>query len=301
MANGTIPFLANIDLNFNQAKKIVFEILATDPTGTGLKEGRHWYNSATKQLKFYDGTNIVTLGAGQYIPASEKGSANGVAPLGADSKVDSQYLPSYVDDVVDAYIVSGATALSSGWLSATDGGTALTPETGKIYVVLTDGTYKDRTFRWSGTTYVEISPSLVYSAGNGLQLNSGVFSVKLKSGSEHGLVVDSNGVSLDLASSNNGGSAGAMSGSDKIKLDSLPTLKSYSGTNPALTASGGIASWAITHNLGTTSIIVQIYDVSTGEKVVCDVVATSTSVATVNFVSSSNISAGTYRAVILGF
>jgi len=301
MANGTIPFLANVDLNFNQAKKIVFEILATDPTGTGLKEGRHWYNSATKQFKFYDGTNIVTLGAGQYIPASEKGAANGVAPLGADSKVDSQYLPSYVDDVVDAYIVSGATALSAGWLSATDGGTALTPETGKIYVVLTDGAYKDRTFRWSGTTYVEISPSLVYLAGNGLQLNSGVFSVKLKSGSEHGLVVDSNGVSLDLASSNNGGSAGAMSGADKVKLDAMSTVKGYSGNNGALTASGGVATWAVTHNLGTSSVIAQVYDVASGDKVECDIEITSANVITIDFISSSDISAGTYKVVILGF
>ena len=95
------------------------------------------------------------------------GKANGLASLGSDGKVPSAQLPSFVDDVVDSYIVSGSTALSSGWLSATPTGAAFTPETGKIYIVLTTGNYLNKTYRWSGTTYVEISPSLVIGTGAG--------------------------------------------------------------------------------------------------------------------------------------
>ena len=95
------------------------------------------------------------------------GKANGLASLGSDGKVPSAQLPSFVDDVVDSYIVSGSTALSSGWLSATSTGAAFTPETGKIYVVLTTGNYLNKTYRWSGTTYVEISPSIVIGTGTG--------------------------------------------------------------------------------------------------------------------------------------
>ena len=95
------------------------------------------------------------------------GKANGLASLGSDGKVPSSQLPSFVDDVVDSYIVSGSTALSSGWLSATSTGAAFTPETGKIYVVLTTGNYLNKTYRWSGTTYVEISPSIVIGTGTG--------------------------------------------------------------------------------------------------------------------------------------
>lgn len=95
------------------------------------------------------------------------GKANGLASLGSDGKVPSAQLPSFVDDVVDSYIVSDSTALSSGWLSATSTGAAFTPETGKIYIVLTTGNYLNKTYRWSGTTYVEISPSLVIGTGTG--------------------------------------------------------------------------------------------------------------------------------------
>lgn len=102
------------------------------------------------------------------IPTSAKGAASGVCPLDANSKVDSQYLPSYVDDVIEAYPVSGATALSAGWLSATSGGSALTPEAGKIYVLMADsGDYSENTqFRWGGTTYVKLSDGGVSSITN---------------------------------------------------------------------------------------------------------------------------------------
>lgn len=102
------------------------------------------------------------------IPTSAKGAASGVCPLDANSKVASQYLPSYVDDVIEAYPVSGATALSAGWLSATSGGSALTPEAGKIYVLMADsGDYSANTqFRWGGTTYVKLADGGVSSITN---------------------------------------------------------------------------------------------------------------------------------------
>lgn len=105
---------------------------------------------------------------GNKIDADKIGVASGVAPLDANSKIDSQYLPSYVDDVIEAYPVSGATALSAGWLSATSGGSALTPEAGKIYVLMADsGDYSANTqFRWGGTTYVKLSDGGVSSITN---------------------------------------------------------------------------------------------------------------------------------------
>ena len=76
-----------------------------------------------------------------YVPLTQKGAANGVCPLGSDSKVSSTYLPSYVDDIIE---VANYAALPT------------TGETGKIYVTLDT----NLTYRWSGTAYVEISQSL---------------------------------------------------------------------------------------------------------------------------------------------
>lgn len=75
------------------------------------------------------------------VKRSEMAVANGVATLDSTGKVPSNQLPSYVDDVLEYDNKTGFPT---------------TGETGKIYVA------KDTnlTYRWSGTAYVEISPSL---------------------------------------------------------------------------------------------------------------------------------------------
>ena len=75
------------------------------------------------------------------VKRSEMGTANGVATLDANGIINTSQLPSYVDDVLEY------TAKSSF---------PTTGETGKIYV----DTSTNLTWRWSGTQYVEISPSL---------------------------------------------------------------------------------------------------------------------------------------------
>lgn len=101
---------------------------------------------------------IVTDGGG--ILTTQKGVANGVCPLDANSLIDAQYLPSYVDDVVEAYARTGQTALSSTWLATgSASGTVITPEAGKIYVLMAaSGDYPENSeFRWGGSTYVKIN------------------------------------------------------------------------------------------------------------------------------------------------
>lgn len=76
---------------------------------------------------------------------ANKGKANGYASLGGDGKVPADQLPSYVDDVLEF-------ANKSNFPS--------TGEKGKIYVDLSS----ENIFRWSGSAYVEISPSLITQA-----------------------------------------------------------------------------------------------------------------------------------------
>lgn len=111
---------------------------------------------------------VITGALGDKVDTSSVGSASGVAPLNSSGIIDNQYLPSYVDDVIEAYPISGATELSAGWLSLTSGGSALTPETGKIYIILAASTsYAVNTqFRWSGSTYVELSDGNISSITN---------------------------------------------------------------------------------------------------------------------------------------
>ena len=94
-----------------------------------------------------------------------------VPVLDANGKLDSSYLPSYVDDIIDLKAITGTAPSTcavgdmyfnnaSGNLkiytaTATNtwGTTGTTPETGKIYVNLADS----KIYRWSGSAMVEIS------------------------------------------------------------------------------------------------------------------------------------------------
>lgn len=99
----------------------------------------------TKALSPYSTTSQMNTAISEavkdYIPLSQKGRAGGVVPLDNDGLISSMYLPSYVDDVLEYNTFSALPA---------------TGESGKIYVTLDT----NLTYRWSGTSYVEISKSL---------------------------------------------------------------------------------------------------------------------------------------------
>ena len=125
-------------------------------------------NTRTVNNKALSADITLTASDVSAIPTTEKGSASGVCPLNASGLVDNSYLPSYVDDVIEAYPITGATELAAGWLSKTSGGAALTPEQDKIYILMADSTSysANSTFRWSGSTYVLLSDGNISAITN---------------------------------------------------------------------------------------------------------------------------------------
>ena len=127
-------------------------------TTTGTS-GSATYNNTTGVLNIpaYQGgvtsfntrTGAITLTSGDvttaltYTPenAANKGIANGYASLDGGGLVPSTQLPSYVDDVLE--YTNLATFPASG-------------TTGKIYVALDT----NKIYRWSGATYIEVSPTV---------------------------------------------------------------------------------------------------------------------------------------------
>lgn len=92
----------------------------------------------------FDGTAAITIYDSTKIATSLLGANNGVAQLGADGKVPSTQLPSFVDDVIE---VANFAALP------------VTGEAGKIYITLDT----NLSYRWATTVYVKISNPLDYA------------------------------------------------------------------------------------------------------------------------------------------
>jgi len=91
----------------------------------------------------------------------------------------------------------------------------------------------------------------------------------------------------DLATIRSGASYGATA------------AQTYTTTNPVLTQTGGVCSWTVNHNIGP-SVIASVYDVSSNEEVIATVAKSSNTSIIIKINSTSNIAAGTYRAVVVG-
>jgi hypothetical protein len=111
-----------------------YDDLTNKPTIPAAQVNSDW-NSSSGVSEIL---NKPTLGTAA---SKNTGVANGVAELDANGLVPTSQLPAYVDDVLEYASRSAFPA---------------TGETGKIYVALDT----NLTYRWGGTEYVEISPSL---------------------------------------------------------------------------------------------------------------------------------------------
>lgn len=81
------------------------------------------------------------------VDTSLVGAASGIAELDSSGKVPSSQLPSFVDDVIEVEDYNHL---------------PITGESGKIYITIDD----NKTYRWTGSTYAEISESLALGETN---------------------------------------------------------------------------------------------------------------------------------------
>lgn len=158
------------------------------------------------------------------VHSTDKGVANGVAPLNASRLIDSIYLPSYVDDVIEGYYYNNKFWKESAHTTEISG------EAGKIYIDLTVNPAD--TYRYTGSAFVKIGGSgsggsvvtisrnltsgtksatinidgtdydlystdnTTYGAGTGISLTNNSFSIKLgytTSGNNRAVQADGNG------------------------------------------------------------------------------------------------------------
>ena len=129
---------ANKILKLNASSQLPASITGNAATATKLATAR------TINGVSFDGSANITINAVDSTPriaASEKGVAFGVATLDANGIVLASQLPSYVDDVLEYANLAAFPATGEG---------------SKIYVTMDT----NKIYRWTGTTYIEISPTV---------------------------------------------------------------------------------------------------------------------------------------------
>ena len=73
----------------------------------------------------------------------------------------------------------------------------------------------------------------------------------------------------------------------------------FTDTNPALTASSGVCTWTVAHNLNK-KVAYRVTEVSSKEDVMPTVVVPNNNTLTIKIASRANIAAGTYQVTIVG-
>ena len=74
----------------------------------------------------------------------------------------------------------------------------------------------------------------------------------------------------------------------------------YTEQNALLTPTSGLCSWEVEHELNTTAVTVQVYEVSSGRQVIPEVTVTDADTVTIGINSTADIAADTYCVVVIG-
>lgn len=181
--------------------------------------------------------------------------------------------------------------------------------------ITTDGPI---TLNTTALVWAQTSAGASYTAGNGISLSGGAFSVSPATNggisvaaggvsvvAAGGLTVGATGVVLAASAAGNGltlttgvlavgSGTGITVSADAIALDTAVAVRKYA----ASVGTGAATSIAVVHNLGTRDITWAVYDAANFEFVDVDGVATDTNTLTLTFANAPASSA--YRVVVHG-
>lgn len=178
------------------------------------------YDATAKSI--VDGVSAALSGK---VDNSKLGAVNGVAQLGEDGKLLSSQMPGSIDHIIEAYY----NVDDGKFYEEATYETEIAPQSSVIYVSLDT----NKTYRWSGTQYVEISESLALgeTAQTAYPGNKGKANADAINGILDGANIDSFAdVETALSGKINTTSRGAANGvagldaNGKVPTDQLPAL-----------------------------------------------------------------------------
>jgi len=330
-----LSYLTDINLNKNELQNAVIQKLSTDPT-SGQTAGWIIYNTTDNQLKVYDGTDWTNVGGditGVNITAGTGLSGTVSTTSGqhtqtidlADTAVtpgsygSSTAIPVITVDQQGRLTAATTAAISTDLTIAADSGS------NDIVSIGTD------TLTFAGTTNeiettvsnnqiqiglpddVTIGNDLVVTgnltvSGTTTTVNTETINladniITLNSNYAGSTPTENGGIEIERGTADDNVALRWNETSDTWELtkngtDYYEIQTVGESTYSTSIGNGTDTSYAVTHNLGSQDVIVQLYDNSSLDTVYADVVRTSTSVVTIGFSSNSIPSTNDIRVLV---
>ena len=301
-----IKYLNNLDLNKNQLQQAVIQTASSDPSSPVA--GQIYYNTTDNVIKFYNGSAFVSAGGNLTAITSATTDqltiANGTGPIpaltvvtaavanngtglatgdqiydfvttGINARIQNVTDPTGAQDAATkAYVDTVATGMleykgaynASTNSPALTGGSNIASSKGDTYTVTADGSFLGEQVRIGDLIIVEAA----IAASSTPALTDFT-------------IVQSN-IDLATAAATAGAAVKGISGYDSADFSvSSGFVSLATKTFKTDIGDGTNTSYTVTHNLNTRDVIVQLYDASSYDTVIADVVRTSTSAVTIGF------------------
>lgn len=84
------------------------------------------------------------------------------------------------------------------------------------------------------------------------------------------------------------------------KTDMTGFVKKQTYQNPALTPSGGVVTWTVTHTLNSQDVSATLRRISDNAQILCEIVFASSTQVVVKMNASANVAANAYKLVLIG-
>jgi hypothetical protein len=229
-------------------------------------------------LSVKDSVRAATAVAGTLATSFANGSTVGGVTLATNDRILIKNQATATENGIYVVNASGAPT------RAADADPVATELEKGSYVLVTDGTYAATgwvvtAYTEGATTWTQFSAANEYTAGTNI-------------------AIAGNAISFDgiLPVANGGTNANTAAGAKT----SLGFTTKYAENNTLLEPTSNVVTWVVTHGMASRDVTVQVFENSTYTQVEVDVARTNTAAVTLTWVATANVSADTYRVVVVG-